>query len=230
VRSLLSFGIVVLALTVAACSGGVNNPIAPTGTDGGTTAIRPSQVCRGGSGGFPCWAPGSPPPTGPTPPAAVLTYDEAVSGDLPDTRPFRLVGSVGAGDNTVAGTTSAQSDGTSFTIDIDSFAFEVPAGLAVTRVVFEWDLVATGSVTDATTSFDLQVDEDSLQFMTVNLLQGIPPFTEVTAASGSEEPFAAALPIGAGAYDVVNSLFGLGGFGSGSRSWTASYRWTITAQ
>jgi len=102
--------------------------------------------------------------------------------------------------------------------------------LAVTRVVFEWDLVATGSVTNATTSFDLQVDEDSLQFLTVNLLQGIPPFTEVTSASGSEEPFAAALPIGAGAYDVVNSLFGLGGFGPGPRSWTASYRWTITAQ
>jgi hypothetical protein len=147
-----------------------------------------------------------------------------VSGDLSEDLPFNSVGSVGVGENTISGTTFASSDASGFSIDIDSFSFDVPAGVAVTRIVFEWNLVATGSVSQASTSFDLQLDEDSLAgLVTVDLLNG-------TAASGSQQLFPTALPVGAGSYDIVNSLFGLGGFGPGPRSWTVNYTWKLTAE
>jgi hypothetical protein len=222
-----------IAVTSVACQGGMSSPAAPSDTAGGTpaaTAARPSEVCRGGPGGFPCWTPGDAPPTGPQQ-TALISYDEAVSGDLSETQPFDLVGSVGVGANTIRGTTFASSDAGGLSLDIDSFSFDVPAGVTVTRIVFEWNLVATGRVSQAATSYDLQSDEDSLGgLVTVDLLSGTPPFTEVTQASGRQELFSTALPRGAGSYDIVNSLFGIGGIGPGPRSWTINYTWTITAE
>jgi hypothetical protein len=222
-----------IAVTSVACQGGLSIPTAPSGTAVGTlasTAARPSEVCRGGPGGFPCWTPGDPPPTGPQQPT-LINYDEAVSGDLSENQPFDFLGSVGVGENTIIGTTFASSDASGFSVDIDSFSFDVPAGLAVTRIVFEWNLAATGSVNLAATSYDLQSNENSLGgLVTVDLLSSTPPFTEVTEASGSQELFPPALPLGPGSYDIVNSLFGLGGSGPGPRSWTANYTWTITAE
>jgi len=228
VRARLLAGLLVTGIMLIGCQGRAGSPVAPSVALGnGSAAQGPSMVCRGGQGGFPCWAPGQRPPIGPQP-GGLVAYDEAVSGDLADSLPSTFVGSVGVGANTVTGTTFASNDG-GLSFDADSFSFDVPAGVTVTEMVLEWSLTAVPDVSSAQMSYDLQMDENSLQFVVVDLLSSTPPFTTVTEASGSQSLIAAALPLSVGSYDMVHQLFGIGGLGPGPRTWNATYTWTITA-
>ena len=88
-RSLAALSLV--ALAALGCQSGPTNPLAPGASavtevaptaspaasrpGSGAASAAPDQVCRGGPGGFPCWTPGSRPPTGPQPQSGLITFD-----------------------------------------------------------------------------------------------------------------------------------------------------------
>jgi hypothetical protein len=132
-----------LVATLIGCQAGPNNPLAPSRSDAGdastgapadirlgSAAALVPEVCRGGPGGFPCWTPGSRPPTGPQ--RGLITFDFAGTiSYLPppfDQGAFAL-GQAVSGSYTFLAEAADQdpSPGVGFYENVTGFTFSIPA-------------------------------------------------------------------------------------------------------
>jgi hypothetical protein len=153
--------------------------------------------------------------------ATPISYSESVSGDLGASLPAPTVFALDIGVNTVSGTTHF--DGLEpgvFDVDVDSFAFSVPAGLEVTNVAFAFVRTISGNLIAGSMLFILDNGNAFPQ------LPNVPsPSIDVFGAS-PVVLFASGLPLSAGTYGISRGDFTLSGFFP--MGWTADYTWSLT--
>jgi hypothetical protein len=224
--------LVFLTVVFVGCSNSMTAPTASTAAGSGSAAIGPPANVP----------PDIEPPRGrpdiPGPPAGVprpqepgdatpVTYLEAVSGDLPDSGSLTSVGVLGNGLNTVSGTTSFISSQGGSVADHDAFTFEVPAGLVVTHISYEWVLTPVegpvGELFSADIDYGLSSQSGSSS-LSVEL------FDNASISAGTVSAFADLLPGGAGVYELTTTGDGTSGLGAPGESlgWTVEYTWTLT--
>ena len=155
-----------------------------------------------------------------------FTYSETDSGDLGDSFPAAAVFSFDVGTNTVSGVsfTFVNTSTGASEIDLDSFAFSIPAGAQLTQIIYSF---SAGSI------FAI-VAQDQFLLDNGNALPSSPFLGDQTVDLFSGTPvtfFAAALPLGPGTYalqDFFHAILGTPGF-PGS-SWDSFYTWTFTVE
>src|SRR5262245_37257875 len=87
--------------------------------------------------------------------ASPISYDEAVSGDLPDLFPSTVF-ALDVGANTLRGTTHVLVIVPVLTsVDFDQFAFTVPAGTHLTDIVYSFHLSAMPGLSTAQVNYTL---------------------------------------------------------------------------
>ncbi len=151
----------------------------------------------------------------PPPPALAISYLESVSGDLPQSLPAGSVFPFDVGANTISGSFS----GSAIALDLDSFAFSLPAGSQLESVSFAFSTTGSTDLTAAFTNVLLCPSNafcffDNLAFVTVDLLGASP----VSA-------FGSGLPLGPGTFGI----FELTPSWTGT-SFTTDYTWTLTVE
>lgn len=154
--------------------------------------------------------------------AATITYDEAVSGDLPyggrGTVPTLF--SFDAGINSVQGTETFFTNNGSTTVDGDGFRFSLGAGQVLTSVIFEY----SGTQQPMCQEFTLALAPDALgsnppstALAKTSASLGAPGSCQVQIApivpSGSPV-FGEALPLGAEIYELSDTGGQFGGQGA----------------
>lgn len=149
--------------------------------------------------------------------ATPFTYSEIASGDLGQFLPAAKVFAFAPGDNTVSGHFFQTLNGSA--VDIDSFAFSVPLGDALTSITFAWTITTTGNVTGANTLFSLKSANAGAPTLGSNSFSLRP--------SGSTLLFSTVLPKGAGTYAIANNSLSIAGSGNTTR-WDVDYTWHVT--
>lgn len=158
--------------------------------------------------------------------AAPVSYDERVDGDLPDApgAPLKL----GVGANRIAGTTHfAVNDGpVHFDRDLDSFAFDLGAGLQITGITLSFK---TSSFNAARASADFALcgtaahchfgEATYLSAVTVDFLGGASQLVD----------FGVTAPWAAGTYAIDQRSVGIAAVSVQVpvESWSVDYVWTI---
>jgi hypothetical protein len=160
--------------------------------------------------------------------AAPITFNEGASGDLPDSGPPTHVGTVDVGANTVSGTATFVATIAGSVINHDAFAFDVPAGLALTDILFDWVLTPIegpiGELFSADIDYTLASPSGSSE-VDIHLFDG------GGTSTGSLRAFAPLLPAREGSYEVTTTGDGASGSaGPGEQlGWSLAYIWTLSA-
>lgn len=156
--------------------------------------------------------------------AAPFSYDETLDGDLTDNYQLAPTFALDAGVNTVSGTALY----TVTSADFDQFAFTVPEGHVLTRIVFSYEVALVPGTEALATYYDLL---DGLPFADGTATLGrhelflfvLPPFTVEPSPS---DLFTGALPLGPGSYWMFNEALARGGPDeSTGGDWR--YRWEL---
>lgn len=148
--------------------------------------------------------------------STLITYDEAVDGDLPQSSSDSPVFVLGVGTNTFIGETTF-SNNESVDTDFDSFAFSIPAGTSLESISLNISLLPVGSGIFSNTTYSLQ---DSL-------FNGI-SFESVTIPSTDLSLFNADLPLNPGQFAIQQT--GLSGALGPGEFRTAAYTFSLEVE
>jgi hypothetical protein len=150
--------------------------------------------------------------------ATPISYQESVSGDLPDSLPAppAAVFTLDVGANTLSGTShfSVSSNG-AFDFDLDSFAFIVPVGMKVTNISYAF--TRGGNANAGRVDYELVLGNA--------LVTDLGDDSVDLFAPSPKSMFGGAFPVSAGTYGLQNSLLQEDPVGAG---WTDNYTWSLT--
>ncbi len=151
-----------------------------------------------------------------------VTYDEAISGDLPSQLPAGSVLAFDIGLNTVSGNSFYLPFSPLPNVDFDAFAFSIPVSAHLTQISYSFTPTFNPGTTNASISFDLD---------TGNAPPSFPPLVHITVDLLGPSPVAiidSDLPLGPGVFGL--STFGLttGGVGASQPGWFADFTWQFT--
>lgn len=149
----------------------------------------------------------------PNPATAVISYNEASNGDLPQRPNHSPVFDLDIGTNTFAGEITF-SNNNFVPSDFDSFAFNIPASTRLESILLNISLLSVGSGIFSITEYALQNSSFNL---IVSELIPIP--------SANLNLFTSNLPLGSGQFALQNSLIG-GGLAVGEFR-TAAYTFSL---
>lgn len=125
--------------------------------------------------------------------AAVINYDEASNGDLPESSEGSPVFDLDIGTNTFTGKTTFDNTN-AFSDDIDSFAFNIPASTRLESILLNISLLSVGSGIFSTIEYSL--GNSPFNFIADELIP-IP--------SANLSLFASNLPLGSGQFTLENA-------------------------
>ncbi len=157
--------------------------------------------------------------------AVPISFDEAISGDLPDFNPAEF--SLGVGENSFAGTASVFVDRrVGFNIDADNFLFNLASGQSLVDVRIEVTDIANSSASgvhtvDSSFALDTPFGVQVALAPAINLLTAAIPTTASIPGS--------VLPLGPGQF-LARIGHGFGAFGPGPVDVSFDYRITLSVE